>query len=247
MIGYKGIELRNGILRAKTNGYANGDIFELGVPKQSVDINDGIAFSENGYSFCGTVEDVLGWMDYLTEEKYRSISVDMRLFEVDTLDGVVIGGSSHYKSSKIVVNREISPNEIIQYFTDNPEKLCSEKNKKQFEKYCNDIPSQYHAVKNIVEIKKLMVEKCMRLGQKNVCLQDDGCLDMDKCKSCKVKDVLGDVYYDLSDYYYLVTRSKLYDGVKLSSIEEYNNLQEKSIERRNLEWLSAWIKNGLGD
>lgn len=33
MIGYKGIELRRGILRAKSNGEESGDIFEIHILK----------------------------------------------------------------------------------------------------------------------------------------------------------------------------------------------------------------------
>ena len=59
MFGYKGIQYINGILRAKASSGKTGDIFEVGVPKQKVKIDDGAGFSDNGYSFCGKMEEVL--------------------------------------------------------------------------------------------------------------------------------------------------------------------------------------------
>lgn len=242
MIGYKGIELRRGILRAKSNGTGVGDIFEIGVPKQIVAIDDGMAFDENGYSFCGTIEAVLKWMDYLTENKYRNI-VDMRLFEIDTLDSSVLGENGHYKAKQIVVNREISSKEIIQYFKKNPEKLSSEEERDEFNKYCMDQPQPYKLIKEKAEIKELMVKSCFRFGQKSLCVQNKDSTDMEKCEICPGKDIKGDVFYDLSDYWYLIARSKLYDGVELSMIEEYNLLKNNLIERENLELLATWIGN----
>ena len=243
MLGYKGIELRKGILRAKSNGTGDGDIFEIGVPKQRVNVDDGIAFSENGYSFCGTIEATLEWMDYLTENKNRNVGVDMRLFEIDTLDSKVIGGNMHYKATQIVVNREITSEEIIQYFEEYPDKLISEENKEKFNKYCLDQPQPYKLIIDKKEIDELMVKSCFRFGQEPYCVQDKTSTDMDKCKICQGKDLNGDVFYDLSDYWYLIARSKLYNGVELSMIDEYGLLANNTVAKKNLELLDSWLKN----
>lgn len=243
MVGYKGIELRKGILRAKSNGTGDGDIFEIGIPKQIVHVDDGFAFSENGYSFCGTIEAVLEWMDYLTENKYRNKSVDMRLFEIDTLGSKVIGGNTHYKATQIVVNREITSKEIIQYFKEYPDKLISEENKEKFNKYCLDQPQPYKLIIDKHEIDKLMVKSCFRFRQESFCVQEKTSTDMDKCKICPGKNIKGDVFYDLSDYQYLIARSKLYNGAELSTIEEYGLLANNTVAKKNLELQSSWLKN----
>jgi hypothetical protein len=243
MVGYKGIELRKGILRAKSNGGGDGDIFEVGVPKQIVNVDDGMAFSENGYSFCGTIEAVLEWMDYLTENKYRNVSVDMRLFEINTLDSKVIGGNTHYKATQIVVNREITPEEIIQYYEQHPDKLFSKENKEKFDKYRIDQPQPYKLIIDRQEIENLMVKSCFRFGQESLCVQDNININMDKCRICPGKDINGDVFYDLTDYQYLIARSKLYRGYDLSVIEEYALLENNMIARNNLELLDSWLKN----
>lgn len=243
MIGYKGIELYRGILRAKSNGTGVGDIFEIGVPKQIVDIDGGIAFSENGYSFCGTIEAVLEWRNYLIENKYRNVSVDIRLFEIDTLDSSIVRENHHYKAKQIVVNREITSEEIIQYFKKHPECLPSEEKRRDFDKYCMDQPQPYKLIKEKDEIKKLMVKSCFSFGQKSLCVQDEASADMDKCEMCPRKNQIRHVFNDLRDYWYLLARSKLYDGAKLSMIEEYDLLKNNIIERKNLELLAAWIGN----
>ena len=150
MIGYKGIILQRGILRAEFNPYGTdgGDIFEIGVPKQVVDIDDRMAFTENGYSFCRTIEGVLNWMDYISEIQYRRFNTDVRLFEIDTLDSdVIVKEDGHCKAKQIVVNREISPEEIIQYFKKYPERLSSEEERMKFNKYCEECPQPYKVIK----------------------------------------------------------------------------------------------------
>lgn len=243
MIGYKGIELRNGILRANCNVEKSKDIFEIGVPKQIIKIDDGIAFSENGYSFCGTIEAVLNWMDYLTPKGDRK-TYDVRLFEIDTLDSDTLGGTEHYKAKQIVVNREISPQEIIQYFRKYPEKLPSEEMRIQFNKYCIDHPHPYKFIKDTNEIKKLMIQNCLRFKQASMCVQNDESTDIDKCKHCRGYDIVGGI--SEVDYNYLIARSKLYDGIELSTIKEYNkSLKDNLVERQNLDLLATWIKNNV--
>lgn len=52
MKGYKAFQYENGILRSKIHLGKIRDIFEVGIPKQKVEVAKGIAFKENGYSFC---------------------------------------------------------------------------------------------------------------------------------------------------------------------------------------------------
>ena len=47
----------------------------------------------------------------------------------------------------------------------------------------------------------------------------------------------------MTDYQYLITRSKLYRGYDLSVIEEYALLENNMIARNNLELLDSWLKN----
>lgn len=113
MIGYKGVVLKNGILRSKY-----GDIFEVDIPREYQEVDDGVAFTECGYSFCETIEEVVCHENFIMSLEHRRIR-DVRLFEVDTLDEKVIGKSYHYKASRIKLVREVSKNEIIKYFEDN--------------------------------------------------------------------------------------------------------------------------------
>jgi len=167
MIGYKGIELRNGILRAKYTIDA-GDIFEIGVPKQVVEINDGMAFYETGYSFCGAMEHVLQWENYLDLSALPG-AVHVKLFRVEAPDAWVVGGSSHFKTKQITVIEEVSREEIVKYYIDNPDKLPVD-SKEMFEKYCTGNWEPYRRVLDHSEIEKMIVSNCMRRNQESVCL-----------------------------------------------------------------------------
>lgn len=248
MIGYKGIILQRGILRAEFNPYGTdgGDIFEIGVPKQVVDIDDRMAFTENGYSFCRTIEGVLNWMDYISETQYRRFNTDVRLFEIDTLDSdVIVKEDGHCKAKQIVVNREISPEEIIQYFKKYPERLSSEEERMKFDKYCEKCPQPYKVIKKIDDIEELMVKSCCRFGKNSVCVQNQEHVDIKRCKEC-IGSCFAGAVFDINnkrDYKYLIARSKLYAGSKLELIEEYDLLKNNLLERKNLELLAAWISN----
>lgn len=240
MRGYKGIRYTNGILRAKVSFGKTGEIFEVGVPKQRVKIDGGMAFSENGYSFCGRIEDVLPWEDFCKPLEYRKASVDSRLFLVDTLGSEVVGNSKHYKAEQIVVLREITHNEIVQYFTEHPDLRASIK-EEHWEKFCADKFEEYKLKISTDEINKALIENCSRLGQLGLCKQDSKDYMLSKCNYCDGKMWNGDVFYDLTDYYYLHARKKIYDGIALDKIEEYQHLKGCTVEQDNLRLLSEWL------
>ena len=57
-------------------------------------------------------------MNILAPLKGRSpVGVDERLFLIDTLDSCVIGSSKHFKAEQIVIEKEITQDEIIQYYS----------------------------------------------------------------------------------------------------------------------------------
>lgn len=241
MTGYKGIQYINGILRAKVSFGKTGEIFEVGVPKQKVEIDDGMGFSDNGYSFCGKMEEVLLWEDYCEPLKNRKLGVDSRLFLIDTLNGKVIGSSSHYKAEQIVVLREIAHDEIVQYFTEHPE-LRDGITEEAWKMFCDDKFEEYKLKIDVDEINNTIIENCMRLGQLGLCKQTSGNYVLSKCEECEGKTWSGDTFCDLTDYYYLHARSKLYDGMSLDNIDEYQKLQGCKVEQDNLLLLSEWLK-----
>ena len=77
-----------------------------------------------------------------------------------------------------------------------------------------------------------------------MCVQNDESTDIDKCKHCRGYDIVGGI--SEVDYNYLIARSKLYDGIELSTIKEYNkSLKDNLVERQNLDLLATWIKNNV--
>ena len=242
MLGYKGIQYVNGILRAKVSFGKTGEIFEVGVPKQKVEIDDGVGFSENGYSFCGKMEEVLPWENYCEPLKNRKIGIDSRLFLIDTLDSKVIGGSSHYKAEQIVVLREITHDEIVQYFTEHPE-LRGNIEEEPWKIFCDDKFEEYKLKIDADEIDRTIIKNCFRLHQSNLCKQDSQDYMLSKCEKCEGQKWKGDTFYDMTDYNYLHARRKLYNGIHLKEIEEYQKLEGCKVEQDNLRLLSEWLQN----
>ncbi|MCR4782166.1 MAG: hypothetical protein K5851_05460 [Lachnospiraceae bacterium] len=240
MIGYKGIELRKGILRAK-NRFSDGtDIFEVGIEQPFYEINDGPGFTENGYSFCGTIEDVLYWENYLTQPSIRRYYPDIRLFEIETGDSKVIGVSSHYKAEKITVVREITQEEIIDYFEKHADRLKGEE-KTAFDIYKNEHLKPYEQILDKCKINETIVNSCIRLRSGDFCLQSETHLSLENCSNCKFNDIKGDALYDMTDYFYLHARRQLYEGKSLDGIEEYHELDGHISERVSLELLYKFL------
>lgn len=248
MIGYKGVELRNGILRSKYK-----DIFEINVPREFHKIYDGIGFSDNGYSFCGSIEDVLFHECYISPMVRRK-NRDIRLFEIDTLDGDVIGESYHYKSSKIMLTREISQDEIIQYYSDNANaRSMMLKRLKQvdfgekiYEEYCSCDVKPYMLITDIFEIEDTYVHSCGRLLQSSRCQQKYATgLRVLGCEGCAMFNFADGPKECEQDYLYLLARRKLYMGENLKDIEEYSILIKKKCkeETAGLKLLSDFLHN----
>lgn len=239
MKGFKGIEVVNGILRSKSNGNEAGAIFEIGVLTDKSAIDDGIGFSENGYSFCGAIEDVLPWENFLGP-KHTPGYVVSRLFKIDTLSSRVIGSKSHYKAERIVVLEEVCKEEIIDYFKRNPNRL-PEEYRQDFESFCEMQWKPYAEVLDQKRIGAVIVDNCFRRRQKSLCLQEDGFEDIEKCKTCLGYNWSGDVGNSMVDYMYLQARRKIKAGMPLTDIEEYHRLLsgKRRIEAHSLELLSS--------
>ena len=107
MVGYKGIILNYGILKSKYE-----QKFELGIEAPKVAVDDGIAFSEAGYSFCGTMEEVLLHMNYL-DVSMNKAKLDIRLFEIETLGKVIV---LIIKQSRLYLNAKLLRKKLLDIF-----------------------------------------------------------------------------------------------------------------------------------
>lgn len=230
MKGYKGVVLKNGILRSKYQ-----DIFEINIPREYQEVDEGIGFSECGYSFCGTIEDVVCHENFICSYQQRKLR-DVRLFEIDTLDGKVIGESYHFKTSKIKLIREVTKEEIVKYFKDNTlarDKMIDhitsrEMDSSVYEEYCLDRYEGYRLIEEVEEIEDLYVRSCYRLYQDNLCQQKSSRnLKLAECNGCNGFEMLLGPKACEADYLYLLARRKLKGGLPLIEIEEYVTLVEK--------------------
>lgn len=100
----------------------------------------------------------------------RPAGVDERLFLIDTLDSCVIGSSGHFKAEQIVVEKEITQDEIIQYYLDHPG-LKSNIKEDLWNGFCNDKIQPYVFIKEEKDIEDLIIKNCVRYGQDDFCGQ----------------------------------------------------------------------------
>lgn len=242
MKGYKGIEYRNGILRSKYNS-----IFEVGIPTPHVEIDSGIGFSESGYSYSKTIEDVVYWEDFIQSDNVALRQI--RLFEIETV-GDYTGSTNHYKAESIIVKREVQQAEILEYLSDNSEAfnvVLSEVGAETFEKYKRRTIIGYTKEIEEEKINTIYLNSCLRKDQKGLCLQDsNGSGSLELCESCSGKEWNGSLKSNEHEYWYLLSRAKLLQGHSLNSIECYRKLKE-DIKRRNeyemLEQIEEYLHN----
>lgn len=232
MIGYKGIEYKNGILRAKYS-----DIFEVGVPKQKVILREGAGFSENGYSFCETMEDVLCYMNYIEKSSIK----DIRLFKINTLDNKIKKIENHFKAESLTVMEEVTQKQIINYFELNPKKLHKYISKETWDNYRNSNLQCYERILDEQRIKEIPILNCFYIFQNGFCKQTARSLCLKLCDNCEGKDLRCGIGDNMTDYWYLQCRRKLFGGYGLGCMKEYYHLKVNSIERNNLEYLYNWI------
>ena len=241
MIGYKAIELKNGILRSKGFFNGRGDIFELGVPKKPVHVEDNVAFSETGFSFCEKMEQVQWHEKYIVPEKVKGNS-DMRLFRVKSR-GRTVGEGSHIKAESITVLEEVTHDEIVRYYEDHPERLPEDISEDDWRAYCALNIENYRRIIDKEEIEQIIARSCLRLRKRNFCQQKSEPYSLERCKLCEGKDWGGGIRDNYPDYWYLECRRKLFTRCKLEDIKEFMLLKEYPIERENLEWLSEWMNS----
>lgn len=181
-------------------------------------------------------------MNILAPLKGRSpVGVDERLFLIDTLDSCVIGRSKHFKAEQIVIEKEITQDEIIQYYLDHPE-LKPNIREDLWNEFCNDKIQPYVYVKEEKEIEDLIIKNCLRYGQDDLCAQISNDSYMEICEKCIGWQWRGDTRSNMKDYLYLIIRSKLYNGIELNCIEEYHKLEGYENERKSLRLISEYLK-----
>ena len=108
MIGYKALD---------ANMHAvNGNNMQYELNKEYI-MSDNICPCSRGYHYC---KDIINAIYY-----YSDID-NIRIFEIDTLDGTIDVGGDLYCSDKIKLIRELSKEELTKYFENNLDKFISD-------------------------------------------------------------------------------------------------------------------------
>lgn len=238
MKGYKGLWIRNNIIRG-----SHDYIFELNIPvseeKRDRKITD---FQDCYFHFCEKIEDVLLWRNYLNE--YVPGMKDYRLFEIETGEEYFENVNKDWVTNTITVIKEVSQEEIIEYFND------------RIELYNPDIRSKFECYKKF-KVVPYIIQQC---DNKLIAEYIEGCnlyngemckqsinkpISLDNCFECSQYNWLGCTGRNISECYYQLVRNAI---IRSENIEENNYYKQlklidskeeiSSIARINQYWKS---------
>lgn len=228
--GYKGVYVSRGILG--DNKY----IYDLGIPyiepKRSPYKYD---FQDVYSHFCLNMEDVYLHFgrDYIQESlsDYKYCIVKLFLVKAE-------GHCHHYTkygwvSNHLTLVREITQNEIIEYYEKNLEILSELKNKLFKDHKKDDIWEQFKVAKiepyiqatGKNSIEQIVIQNC-EYRKVEECQQDQTNLSLEKCKTCTLKNFITAYESMRPEYAYLICRSDILEGKFSENSEEYRLLQE---------------------
>ena len=109
MIGYKALDAKMCAV--------NGNNMQYELNKEYI-MSDNICLRACGYHYC---KDIINAIYY-----YSNIN-NIRIFEIDTLDGTIDVDGDLYCSNKIKLIRELSKEEVTKYFENNLDKFINDK------------------------------------------------------------------------------------------------------------------------
>jgi len=246
--GFKGVELIDGVLKAKDY------IYELGIPYEEPQrIRPHTDYQDVYSHFCIRIEDVLNYRDFITSSIAFSRGngpSEVRLFKVKGEGHCFKNTTNGWVSNKLTPIREVTREEIIEYFNDRPElKLAIEKYIEVDGKGYGNVWLEYTKAdikpyKEFIddnEIENLLVKKC-RHREEDDCLQDDSILEFGKCEQCNYYK-----YFMLNKketYSYLTLRNAIRKGTFNEKDEKYQYLLEHNFESE-LEAIQRLLKYKL--
>lgn len=254
--GFKGVEVVDGILKA------NDYIYELGIPYEEPQrIRPHTDYQDVYSHFCIRIEDVLSHRDFISSPIMFSQgkgSSNQRLFEVKAEGHCFKNNTSNgWVSNKLTLIREVTKDEIIEYFTKDPKlKLLAQNFLKSRNIKYEDIWSEYAKAdikpyKQFLdddEIEEMIVKSCPFI-KSDVCIQD--CLELrfEKCEQCGYYK--HSIEYKKKRYCYLTIRNAIQKGAFNEENENYKYLLEHNFRseleaiKRLLEYNESIIAKGM--
>lgn len=254
--GFKGVEVADGILKAKDY------IYELGMPYEEPQrIRPHTDYQDVYSHFCIRIEDVLSHRDFITSpitfSQGKGFS-NQRLFKVKAEGHCFKNNTSNgWVSNKLTLIREVTKDEIIEYFNkDKKLKSLTEDFLKSTNSKYEDIWSEYTKAdikpyKQFLddnEIEEMIVNKC-RYRKEDDCLQDDPVLEFGKCEQCNYYKYF--MVNKKKTHSYLTLRNTIRKGTFNEEDESYQYLLEHNFEseleaiQRLLEYNENIIAEGV--
>ena len=245
VFGFKGIEVVDGILKAKDY------IYELGIPYEEPQrIRPHTDYQDVYSHFCIRIEDVLNHRDFITsliafsEGKGRS---NQRLFEVKAEGHCFENTTNGWVSNKLTVIREVTKEEIIEYFNQSQklklivEKFLESRNSKYEEiwsKYAKADIRPYRQFLSDNEIDEMIVKICA-FNKSDVCIQDYSKLKFEICEQCSYYKHA--MEYKKKRHCYLTIRNTIRKGAFNKENKNYEYLLEHNF-RSELEAVNRLLE-----
>lgn len=189
--GFKGVHLIDGVLKARDY------IYEIGIPYEEPQRNRHHTNFQDVYShFCIKIEDVLlNYRNFITSPISFSQGkghVEERLFLVKGEGHCFQNTTYGWVSNKLTLIREVSKEELIEYFNKKPEiKLAAEKyfenanstHKNVWFEYAKADIKPYKQFMTDDEIEHMLIRRCT-YNKMGYCFQK-ATLKFENCKQCK--------------------------------------------------------------
>lgn len=234
VFGFKGIEVINGIIKAKNY------IYELGIPYEEPQrIRPNTDYQDVYSHFCTRIEDVLNYRDFIVSpiafSQGKGCS-NQRLFEVKAEGHCFENTTKGWVSNKLTVIREIPREEIIEYFNQNQQlKLIAEeflefrnsKYEDMWLEYATADIKPYRQFINDNEVEEMIV-KCCKFNKSDVCIQVYPNVKFEICEQCSYYKY--DIAYRKKEYCYLTIRNMIRKGIFSKENKNYKYLIDNNFK-----------------
>ncbi|WP_353097072.1 hypothetical protein [Tissierella praeacuta] len=211
----------DGVLKAKDY------IYEIGIPYEEPQrIRPHTDFQDVYSHFCVRIEDVLNYRDFITSPIAFSQGnghSEVRLFKVKGEGHCFKNTTYGWVSNKLTLIREVTKEEIIEYFNKRPElKLEIEKRFESRDRIHDNVWSEYTKAdikpyKQFMddnEIEDMLVQSCP-YSEEDDCLQGGSVLEFGKCEQCS--------YYK----YFMINKKKTYSYLIIRNVIRKGTFNEE--------------------
>lgn len=244
--GFKGLEVIDGILKAKDY------IYEIGIPYEEPQrIRPHTDYQDVYSHFCIRIEDVLNHRDFISTpiafSQGKGYS-NQRLFKVKAEGHCFENTTNGWVSNKLTIVREVTREEIMEYFSQSQklrlrvEAVLESRNSKYKDIWLEYAKADIRPYKQFLddnEIDEMIVKSCI-FNKSDICIQDCSKIKFEICEQCNYYKNTMESKKKI--YCYLVIRNAIRkgtfnkDNISYNYLLEHNLRSELEAVRRLLEY-----------